>query len=263
VSNDDLVLVEERDAYALIRINRHDKRNAMNEAARKALMEALDQIRGRFKVAVLTGAETSFCSGIDLKEAHAAREKDLPSDPKYAWAEVNLAIRAHPAIFIAAVNGIALGGGATLINVCDLAIAAEEAQIGMPEMSFATYPGLAGPTTQFSLPRKRAAWMILTTKRIDGATAERWGMVNQVVPRAELLNVADEIARRIAQFDATALTESKHALDKLPVVVDWRASFDFGQEVIGRIRSSTNAASEGLEKFNRGERLAGQGTTGA
>jgi len=259
MSDDRLVIVEEREAYALIRINRHDKRNAMNEAARKALMEALDQIRGRFKVAVLTGTEGSFCSGIDLKESHAAREKGLAMDPKYSWSEVNLAIRAHPAIFIAAVNGIALGGGATLINVCDLAIAAEEAQIGMPEMGFATYPGLAGPTTQFSLPRKRAAWMMLTTKRIDGATAERWGLVNQVVPRAELLDVADEVARTVAQFDATALTESKHALDKLPVVIDWRASFDFGQEVIGNIRKKTNAASEGLEKFSQGGRLAGQG----
>lgn len=259
MSDQNLVIVEERDTHAVIRINRHDKRNAMNEAARKALMEALDKIRGRFKVAVLTGSETSFCSGIDLKESHAATEKGLPTDPKYSWSEVNLAIRAHPAIFVAAVNGIALGGGATLINVCDLAIAAEEAQIGMPEMGFATYPGLAGPTTQFSLPRKRAAWMIFTTKRIDGITAERWGMVNQAVPRAELLAVAEDVARGIAQFDATALTESKRALDQLPVVVDWRASFDFGQEVIGRIRKGTSAASEGLEKFSRGERLAGQG----
>lgn len=255
----DLVVVGEREGYALIRINRHDKRNAMNEAARKAMLDALETIRGRFKVAVITGSETSFCSGIDLKEAHAAREQNLPQDARYSWAEVNAAIREHPAIFIAAVNGIALGGGTTLINVCDLAIAAEEAQIGMPEMGFATYPGLAGPTTQFSLPRKRAAWMMLTTHRIDGATAERWGLVNQVVPRAELLEAADKVARQVAQFDGTALTESKHALDQIPVVVDWRAAFDFGQEVIGRIRANTDAASEGLEKFSRGERLAGQG----
>jgi len=259
MSDDQLVIVEERAAHAVIRINRHDKRNAMNQAARKALMDALDQIRGRFKVAVLTGTETSFCSGIDLKEAHAAREQGLQQDPKLSWSAVNLAIREHPAIFIAAVNGIALGGGATLINVCDLAIAAADAQIGMPEMGFATYPGLAGPTTQLSLPRKRAAWMILTTKRIDGSTAERWGLVNQAVPRAELMTAAEELAAHLAQFDATALTESKRALDRIPVEIDWARAFDFGQEVIGRIRSKTNAATEGLEKFSRGQRVAGQG----
>jgi enoyl-CoA hydratase/carnithine racemase len=259
MSGTDLVIVDERDTHAVIRINRHDKRNAMNEAARVAMLAALDLIRGRFKVAVLTGSESSFCSGIDLKEAHAHREAGLVGDPRTTWSAVNLAIREHPAIFIAAVNGIALGGGATLINVCDLAIAAEEAQIGMPEMSFATYPGLAGPTTQFALPRKRAAWMILTTKRIDGVTAEKWGMVNQAVPRAELLTVAEELAAHISQFDAIALEESKRALDQIPVVVDWARAFNFGEETIGKIRGKTNAASAGLERFSRGERLAGQG----
>lgn len=259
MSQDNLIVTEERGDYALIRINRHDKRNAMNQDARRGMIEALDRIRGRFKVVVLTGTESSFCSGIDLKEAHAAREQGLEMDQKLSWSEVNLAIRAHPAIFIAAVNGIALGGGATLINVCDLAIAAEEAQIGMPEMGFATYPGLAGPTTQYSLPRKRAAWMILTTKRIDGRMAEQWGLVNQAVPAGELLKVADELARHIAQFDGFALTESKYALDQIPVFVDWRSSFEFGQQTIGRIRAKSNAGSEGLEKFSRGQRLAGQG----
>jgi enoyl-CoA hydratase/carnithine racemase len=259
MSSTDLVMVEERDTHAVIRINRHDKRNAMNQAARAAMLDALDRIRGRFKVAVLTGSETSFCSGIDLKEAHAQREAGVAGDPRTSWSAVNLAIREHPAIFIAAVNGIALGGGATLINVCDLAIAAEEAQIGMPEMSFATYPGLAGPTTQFTLPRKRAAWMILTTKRIDGVTAEKWGMVNQAVPRAELLATAEELAKHVAQFDATALEASKHALDQIPVVVDWARAFKFGEDTIAGIRAKTDAASAGLEKFSRGERLAGQG----
>lgn len=259
MSDSDLVIVEERKTYAVIRINRAEKRNAMNRAARAGMLAALDRIRGRFPVAVLTGTDKSFCSGIDLKERHAEAEQAIVDDPKTAWSEVNIAIRNHPAIFIAAVNGIALGGGVTLINVCDLAIAAESAEMGMPEMGFATYPGLAGPATQLSLPRKRAAWMILTTKRIDGSMAERWGLVNQVVPDAELLDTAEQLAAHISQFDADCLSETKQALDQLPQVVDWREAFGLGTEINKRIRSKSTTRTKALEKFSRGERNAGQG----
>ncbi|MBX9775319.1 MAG: enoyl-CoA hydratase/isomerase family protein [Xanthobacteraceae bacterium] len=260
MSEQELIVVEERDTHAVIRINRPEKRNAMNQAARAGMLAALHKIRGRFPVAVLTGTDKSFCSGIDLRERHDPHANlDLINDPKTAWNEVNIAIRNHPAIFIAAVNGIALGGGVTLINVCDLAIAAESAQMGMPEMGFATYPGLAGPATQLSLPRKRAAWMILTTNRIDGVTAERWGLVNKVVPDDELLATAEELARQVSQFDVVCLEQSKQALDQLPIVIDWREAFSLGSRVNERIRSQTSTHTKALEKFNHGERNPGQG----
>ena len=141
MSDTDLVQLEDRGAYALIRINRPDKRNAMSSAARRALMARLEEINGTRKVAVITGTGTSFCSGIDLKEAAAAPTPRAREAGSREWIEALLAIRRHPAIFIAAVNGFALGGGASLINVSDLAIAADEAEIGMPEMGFSTYPG--------------------------------------------------------------------------------------------------------------------------
>jgi enoyl-CoA hydratase/carnithine racemase len=147
-----------------------------------------------------------------------------------------VAIRCHPAIFVAAVNGVALGGGATLINVCDLAVAADTAEIGTPEMSFATYPGLAGPSVQFSTSRKRAAWMILTTERIDAATAERWGLVNKVVPAARLMEEAVAVARLVARWDPAALAEAKRALDAIPNMIGtWREAFEFGALVNARI----------------------------
>lgn len=260
MSGSDLIVVEAREDYALLRINRPEKRNAMSRAARGGLLDAMESVRGRFKVCVLTGTDQSFCSGIDLKERFEDIENGVPDDPRTAWHEVNVAIRQHPAVFIAAVNGFALGGGTTLINVCDLAIAANEAQIGMPEMGFATYPGLAGPATQIALSRKRAAWMILTAKRIDGQTAERWGLVNMAVPLTELASAADELARHVAQFDAAALAESKRAIDQIPnVVSDWRQAFDYGAKVNAVIRAQSQAQKQGLAKFHRGERNKGQG----
>lgn len=246
----DLVILENHGAYAVIRINRPDKRNAMNRAARLGLMHLFEQVRGQVSVVVLTGIDEWFCAGIDLKESRQDRNEGRPEDPTSDWNEVNLAIRRHPAIFIAAVNGIALGGGSTLINVCDLAIAAEEAEIGMPEMSFATYPGLAGPAAQMALSRKNAAWMIFTAQRISGNQAKMWGLVNDCVPRRDLLQSAGDLAEKIAAFDPVALAESKKAMDVIPHgISDWRQMFEFGARVNTTIRAKSKAADKRLTHF--------------
>jgi enoyl-CoA hydratase/carnithine racemase len=260
MSNNDLVQMEDRGAYGFLRINRADKRNAMNSEARRALSQRLRELHGVHKVVVITGSGESFCSGIDLKEAAAAENAQVRAAGSREWIEVLLEIRRHPAIFIAAVNGYALGGGTSLINVSDLAIAADEAQIGMPEMGFGTYPGMAGPSTQLMLSPKRAAWMVLTSKRLDGKTAESWGLVNRSVPLERLADEADALARHVAQFDATALAESKRALETVPNrIADWPSAFDYGQTVNATIRAKSSAQKEGLSRFARGESNPGQG----
>ena len=235
MSEEKPIAVEEHDVFAVIRIEGHAKRNAMNRAARQGLDAALRQVAGRFRAVILTGSETSFCAGIDLKERRAEREAGNDTAVE-EWQDVTVAIRRHPAIVIAAVNGLALGGGVTLISVCDLALAADTAELGTPEMSFATYPGLAGPAVQLSTTRKRAAWMILTAERIDALTAERRGLVNKVVPAASLMAEAEALARLVARWDGVALAEAKRALDVVPNAVgDWRQGFEFGALVNARI----------------------------
>src|SRR6478735_11254756 len=144
MSENDLIQMEDRGAYAFLRINRPEKRNAMSSAARRALSQRLKELHGVHKVVVITGSGPAFCSGVDLKESAAAPTAQARAAGSREWIEVLLEIRRHPAIFIAAVNGYSLGGGTSLINVCDLAIAADEAQIGMPEMGFGAYPAMAG-----------------------------------------------------------------------------------------------------------------------
>lgn len=257
--SDELIHIEHQGEVALLTLNRPEKRNAMNRAARIALRNALEELRDGPRVVIITGVGQSFCAGMDLKEQALDRETGNQSANE-EWRDVNVAIRQHPAIFIAAVNGFALGGGLTLINVCDLAIASEKASLGMPEISFATYPGLAGPSTQLSLSRKRAAWMILTGDRIGGQTAEEWGIVNRCVPHDELLAAAQEAAQRIAAFDPVALSASKRALDTIPAsVTDWRSAFDYGELTNASIREQTDAQSGGLAKFGAGKRNSGQG----
>ncbi|MGL4286641.1 MAG: enoyl-CoA hydratase/isomerase family protein [Phreatobacter sp.] len=254
------VVVTRHTGWAELRLDREARRNAVDRASRQALLSAFEALRGEAKAIVLTGTGTSFCAGMDLKEREHDREQGIEGAGE-EWIAVNLAIRAHPAIFIAAVNGLALGGGATLINVCDLAIASTSASIGCPEMGFSTYPGMAGPAIQLSgVTRKQAAWLVLTTNRIDGATAERWGMVNACVEPDQLLPRAHGLATQIAGFDAVALTESKQALDRIPAeITGWREAMDHGQAVNAAIRARTTAQDEGSARFAAGLKNPGQG----
>lgn len=256
----DELIITRHEGWAQIQINREAQRNAMNRATRQGLLDAFESLKGKAKAIVITGTGVAFCAGMDLKERETDRQAGLEGAGD-EWIAVNMAIKAHPSIFIAAVNGLALGGGATMIACCDLAVASTKASIGCPEMGFATYPGMAGPAIQLSaLTRKRAAWLVLTTNRMDGATAERWGFVNQCVEPEEVLPAAQALAQKVAQFDAVALSESKKALDRIPnFITDWYEAMDHGQMVNLTIRSKTTAQAEGSARFAAGIKNPGQG----
>ena len=256
----DIIAVEPREGWLEVRIDREAKRNALNRAARERLREVFDDARGQARAIVLTGTGASFCAGLDLKEREAEKAAGLPDTAGEEAIALNVAMREHPAIFIAAVNGMAFGGGMTLVNSCDLAVAASDAQLACPEIGFATYASMAGPTSQLLLTRKRAAWLLLTNERIDAETARQWGLVNEVVAPDRLMARARELAARIAGFDAAALAETKKALGAVPGdITGWREAMEFGQTVNTAIRARTDAAAQGLARFTRGERNPGQG----
>ncbi|MFJ6569255.1 enoyl-CoA hydratase/isomerase family protein [Streptomyces sp. NPDC091292] len=242
---------------ARVTLNRPEKRNAMNRAARTALLDVLDTCEGTAKAIVLTGAGPAFCAGMDLKEAAEDgpyADSELPGRHSN-WLTVQQRIHDHPAIVIAAVNGSALGGGLTLINASDLAVAAEDAPIGMPEVGFGIYPGLAGPSTQLRLSPKRAAWMVLTADRITGRTAAEWGLVNQAVPADQLEGTAVELARRIARYDAVTLDWSKRALHHVPThLSDWTAALRYGESVRAQIQVRSHVLDDGQALHRRAVR---------
>jgi enoyl-CoA hydratase/carnithine racemase len=263
--NRPVLLSHHDDGVSVITFNRPEHRNAMNAASRAALIEALDACRGICKAIVLTGAGTAFCAGIDLKEASAAAEQ--AGDSNLAWREVNGQwievqdrIRTHPAVVIASVNGYALGGGSTLVSVSDLAIASESAQFGLPEVGFGSYPGLSGPAMQLRVSPKRAAWMVLTAKRIDGRTAEAWGVVNQVVAPEELEAETLALARHVAQFDAATLEWSKKALWQIPGrTSDWQEAVQFGDYTNAQIQAASPVRDAALAGYAAGGANPGQG----
>jgi enoyl-CoA hydratase/carnithine racemase len=254
------ILVNEIDEnITRITLNRPHKRNALNAEARQALIDALQETRGKAKVLIINGAGSSFCSGMDLGQVTDTPQA-AQDDLNRTWLQVQEEIRRHPAIVIASAHGYALGGGATLINTCDLAVVAEDAQIGMPEIGFGFYPGLSGPAAQLRLSPKRAAWMVLTAKRIDGKTAVEWGMANLAVDAANLEAETLALARHVAQFDAVALEWSKKALWQIPMhISEWRAALEFGLYTNTAIQARTDSHKQALRNFAAGKPNPGQG----
>jgi enoyl-CoA hydratase/carnithine racemase len=257
------ILVTDLDAGIVrITMNRPRKRNALDPEARELLIEAFRATRGKARVLIVAGAGGSFCSGMDLSQVTDAGQ-DAQDDLNRTWVQVQEEIRQHPAIVIASAQGYALGGGSTLINACDLAVVARDVQIGTPEIGFGFYPGVAGPATQLRLPSKRAAWMVLTAKRIDGQTAVDWGMANLAVDAADLEAETLTLARHVAQFDAVALEWSKKALWQIPMhISEWRTALEFGSYVNAQIHARTSSHEQALRDFAAGRPNPGQGVDG-
>lgn len=198
---------------ATLTVNRPGKRNALDAETVAEMHRALDEVRSaKATVLIVTGAgEKAFVSGADIAAIRERRRDD-------ALASINsrlmAAVETHEAVSIAAVNGVAFGGGCELALACDLRIAAEHALFALPEPSLGIIPGAGG--TQ-RLPRVvglgRAKEMILTGARWDAAKALRYGLVSEVVPAAELLPAARRMAERILALGPLAVRLSKAALN--------------------------------------------------
>jgi enoyl-CoA hydratase len=195
------------DRVATITVNRPDKLNALNAVTIGELGEAIEEVRNRADIggAILTGAGKAFVAGADISELASqqpldAKQRALRGQGIFARFE------SSPKPVIAAVNGFALGGGCELAMSCHLRIASEFAKFGQPEVKLGICPGYGG--TQ-RLPRLigkgRAMQLLLTGEMIDAAEAFRIGLVNKVVPAADLLATADAMVRAMLANGPLAL----------------------------------------------------------
>ncbi len=205
-------VLTERDGHVLIvTLNRPEARNAVNADLTLGLGTALEEAENdlEIRVVVLTGAgEQTFCAGADLKAI--SRGESLNPPGTEAWGFAGMAQHPISKPVIAAVNGGALGGGTELVLAADLAIAAEHATFGLPEVKRGLIAAAGGVLRlPDQLPRKVAMHAILTGDPIDAATALRWGLVNEVVPAAGLLPAALDLARRIAANAPLSVQHSK------------------------------------------------------
>ena len=201
---------------ARVTLNRPDKRNALNGALVEAFLAALDQVRAdaELKVLVTRGAGPAFSAGVDL---HFLREFEQAPPPDWdrplATIRLVQALREFPRITIAQVHGHCLGGSMGLMNVHDLAIAADTAQIGMPEVPRGSFGQVATSTLFHSgIAPKKAAFMALTGRYLSGVEADRLGLVSLCAPEAELEGVVNAVATQIAAHKLATLQHHKIAV---------------------------------------------------
>ena len=238
------------DGVATVTLDRHDVLNAMNEPMRRELTECFTRLAvdDAVRVVVLAGAgERAFSAGADIREF-----VQPPVPVRFREERKRVDFRAVmdrcPQPMIAAIRGYALGGGLELALACDIRIAAEDAQLGLTEISLAIIPGGGG--TQ-RLPRLvgrgKALEMILTGARIGGPEALRIGLVERVVPPGEVLAAAQELARALAARAPVALRYAKEAVVKgleLPLAEGLRLEND-----LATLLRTTEDRLEGARAF--------------
>ncbi|MBD1371305.1 enoyl-CoA hydratase [Hazenella sp. IB182357] len=211
-----LIHCTEKDGIAMVKLNRPEVYNALNLATLEALSQQLNELHfdDTVRVVIITGAgEKAFCAGADLKE----RRSFSPEQVRYfvhLIRDTMNKIENLPKPVIAMINGYAFGGGAELALACDLRIASEQMQIGLTETSLGIIPGAGG--TQ-RLPRligkTKAKEMIFTAQKMQATEALACGLVNQVVKRSELEEIAYQMAEQIKENAPLALKAAKFAID--------------------------------------------------
>ncbi|OFW74965.1 MAG: enoyl-CoA hydratase [Alicyclobacillus sp. RIFOXYA1_FULL_53_8] len=210
-----LVIRSEENGIVTLTLNREDSANALSAALLEQLQEHLDDlVSTRTRVVILTGSGTkAFCAGADLKERRGMDEAQVLRAVARIRGVVN-AVAALPMPVIVAINGVALGGGTELALAADLRIAAQSARFGLTETSLAIIPG-AGGTQRLSrlIGVAQAKELIYTARRIDAQSALAVGMLNHVVPDADLQSRTAELAAEIAKNGPIALRQAKYAID--------------------------------------------------
>jgi feruloyl-CoA hydratase/lyase len=198
---------------ARIILNRPDKRNCWNRPLCLAFLESLDIIRAdkELKVVITKGAGTVYSSGLDLNFL-----REVSNGPLLDWDRPNLtiqiaeAVRVFPRIMIAQVHGYCLGGALGIMNCHDLVYAADDAQLGMPEILRGSFGQLVTSTLLHGgLPVKKLAHIALVGRNITGTEADALGIISQAVPAAELEEFTMGIAREIASRHLAPLEHHK------------------------------------------------------
>ena len=208
------IVVETRDQVGFVKLNRPKAMNALNSELIAELNRALDIFESGEEIGaiVITGSDTAFAAGADIKEMQPKDYVDVfSSDFIGKWDRLS---RCRKPV-IAAVAGYALGGGCELAMMCDFIIAADNARFGQPEINLGTFPG-SGGTQRLpnAVGKSKAMDMILTGRTMDVEEAERIGLVSRVVPLSDLVAESLRVANKIASLSKPAVAMAKEAINR-------------------------------------------------
>jgi enoyl-CoA hydratase len=208
------ILVETRDRVGLIRLNRPQALNALNEGLKDELLDAVERFDTDSNIGclVITGSEKAFAAGADIKEMAGKSYFDVFANDFAADYERLSRVRKP---IIAAVAGFALGGGCELAMMCDIIIAADTAKFGQPEIKLGVIPGMGGTQRLIrAVGKSKAMDLILSGRMMDAQEAERSGLVARVVPAASLMDETMKLAATIASLSLPSVLAAKEAVNR-------------------------------------------------
>jgi methylglutaconyl-CoA hydratase len=251
--SESLVLYEPHPATGsvLLTINRADRRNALSRGLIIALGEAFQRAKDdpAARSVIITGAGSVFCAGMDLAELQESLDK-RGADTS-VWDDALRLAKLYDLIFtlpkptIAAVNGAAVAGGAGLVSVCDLAVAASGAKFGYPEVRRGLVAAMVMPHLMRHVGERMARYLLLTGELIDAGEAYRVGFVNAVAPPDQVLSKAYEWAKASAEGGPNALNRTKELLHQFSRQA---MSIEEAAQASGAPRL-TDECRQGLEAF--------------
>ena len=234
------MLYSKSGAVAHIVLNRPRVMNAYNVQMRDELFFTLEAVRDDpdVRVAVISGAgERAFCAGADLTEFGTAPSQVIARQVRWErdiWG-LFLALRKP---LIAAMRGYVIGSGVEIACLCDIRIAADDAQFALPEVALGMIPAAGGTQTlRRVVGASRALEMVLSNRRIGAEEARRIGLAHNVVPADALMNEADEVAHRLAALNPTALALAKRAILEgmdMPLA----AGLELERRLVGQIQAA-------------------------
>ena len=211
------IIFEKKDNIGIISFNRPQKLNAQNRQLVEDFLAALKaaEADSEIKAVIVKGEGRAFCSGDDLSEEKRFDSIENAMQMIETLQDTTRTILRMPKPVIAAIHGYALGAGCEWAMNCDIRIAAEGTQFGFPEVRVGgTVTNAGTKLLPLLVGLSRAKEMVFTTDFISAQTAERWGLVNKIVPLEKLEESAFEMARHISQHSSLAIALSKKALNQ-------------------------------------------------
>lgn len=209
------IIVDGAGPVGWLTVNRPQQLNALNAAVLREMQAGVEQLANTdgVRALVLTGSGAkAFIAGADIKAMAAMDAAQAKNFVQLGHACMN-AIERTPQPVIAMVNGFALGGGCEVALACDFIIASENAKLGLPEVTLGLFPGFGGTQRLLKLVGKaRALELICTGRQLTAQEACAWGVVNRVVPQAELRGVVEALAVQIAKNSPAAVRAAKKVI---------------------------------------------------
>ena len=207
------VLSETRDGVRTLTLDRGDRFHALSSDMLAALEREIDDVAGRSDVraVVIAAAGRGFCAGHDLKELRAHPDEAWQRDLFDACSRVMVKLTALPQPTVARVHGLATAAGCQLVSMCDLAVAADTARFALPGVNVGVFCSTPAVGVVRNVSRKRVMEMLLTGDAIDATTALDWGLVNRVVPLADLDAAVTAFTDRILARSAAVIALGKRA----------------------------------------------------